>query len=65
MFVRFSSWRLGETLWLRAVGAKGWHCWCPGPGCTFLLHPVPVFAGLGKESMLKVALFWPFIYLLT
>lgn len=43
-------------------GAKGWCCWCPGPGCTFLLWPAPMFAGLGKESELKAALFWPFIF---
>lgn len=26
MLVRFGSQRLGETLWLRAMLAKGWRC---------------------------------------
>lgn len=35
----------------------------PRPGATGVLLPsVPMFAGLGKESELKAALFWPFIF---
>lgn len=36
MLVRFSSQRLGETLWLRAVCAKAWCYWCPAPISTYV-----------------------------
>lgn len=63
MFVRSTQAGSGE----KATGTEPWGavgspCGCPGPSCTFLPRPALLLAGLGKESELKAALFWPFIF---
>lgn len=63
MFVR--STRAGSGEKARGTeprGAVGSPCGCPGPSCTFLPLPAHLLAGLGKESELKAALFWPFLF---